>query len=52
MIPMYGLRLHGLYGLYGPRCPLSPERPLNLSTHSVALKELEVFFNKNINIRI
>ena len=34
MIPMYRLRLHGLCGLYGPRCPLSPERPLNLITHS------------------
>ena len=28
MIPMYRLWLHGLYV---PRCPLSPERPLNLS---------------------
>ena len=28
---MYRLRLHGLYG---PRCPQSPEKPLNL-THSV-----------------
>ena len=26
--------LHGLYGLYGPRCLLSYERPLNLITHS------------------
>ena len=25
----------GLYGLYGPRCPLSPERPSNLITHSL-----------------
>ena len=23
------------YGLYGPRCPLSPKRPLNLITHSL-----------------
>ena len=30
---MYRLRLHGLYGLYGPHCLLSPERPLNLITH-------------------
>ena len=29
------LWLHGLYGLYGPRCPLSPERPLNLISHSL-----------------
>ena len=35
MIPMYRLWLHGSYGLYGPRCPLSPERPLNLITHSL-----------------
>ena len=34
MIPMYRLRLRGLYELYGPHCPLSPERPLNLITHS------------------
>ena len=33
-IPMYRLRLQGLYGLYGPHCLLSPERPLNLITHS------------------
>ena len=35
MIPMYRLWLHSLYGLYGPRYPLSPERPLNLITHSL-----------------
>ena len=29
-IPMYRLWLHSLYGLYGPRCPLSPKRPINL----------------------
>ena len=27
IIPMYRLWLHGLYG---PRCPLSPKRPINL----------------------
>ena len=27
--------LHSLYGLYGPSCPLSPERPLNLITHTL-----------------
>ena len=37
MIPMYRLWLHGLYGLYGPRCPMSPERLLNLITHSLDL---------------
>ena len=35
MIPMYRLWLHSLYGLHGPRCPQSPERPLNLITHSL-----------------
>ena len=35
MIPIYRLWLNGLYGLYGPRCPLSPERPLKLITHSL-----------------
>ena len=35
MIPMYRLWLHGLHGLYGPRRLLSPERPLNLLTHSL-----------------
>ena len=34
-ISMYRLWLHGLYELYGPRCPLSPRRPLNLITHSL-----------------
>ena len=32
MISMYRLWLHGLYG---PRCPLSPERLLNLITHTL-----------------
>ena len=35
MIPMYRLWLHVFYGLYGPHCLLSPERPLNLITHSL-----------------
>ena len=35
MIPMYRLWLHSLYGLYGPCCQLSTERPLNLITHSL-----------------
>ena len=30
IIPMYRLWLNGLYGLYGPRCPLSSKRPINL----------------------
>ena len=38
MIPMYMLWLHSLYGQYGPRCPPSPERPLDLITHSLTLR--------------
>ena len=35
---MYRLWLHGLYGLlYGPRCPLSPKRPINLISLSLEL---------------
>ena len=30
IIPMYRLWLNGLYGLYGPRCPLFSKRPINL----------------------
>ena len=37
IISMYRLWLHGLYRLYGPRCPLSPGRPLNLITHSLTI---------------
>ena len=38
MIPMYKLWLHSWYGLYGPRCPLSPERPQYQSlTYSLAM---------------
>ena len=37
MIPMYRLWLHSLYGLHGPRWPLSPKRLLNLITHSLLL---------------
>ena len=36
IIPMYRLRLNGLYGLYGPRCPLSSERPINLISLSLS----------------
>ena len=35
IIPMYRLWLHCLYGLYGPRCPLSPKRPINLISLSL-----------------
>ena len=43
MIPMYRLWLHSLYGLYGPRCPLSPERPLNSITHSLTCPGIYVY---------
>ena len=36
IIPMYRLWLHGIYGLYGPGCPLSPKRPINLISLSLA----------------
>ena len=35
IIPMYRLWLNGLYGLYGPRCPLSSKRPINLISLSL-----------------
>ena len=35
IIPMYRLWLNGLHGLYGPRCPLSPKRPINLISLSL-----------------
>ena len=34
---MYRLWLNGLYGLYGPRCPLSSKRPINLISLSLSL---------------
>ena len=43
------LWLHSLYGLYGPRFPLSPERPLNLITHSlVAYKSIHTWPPKQV----
>ena len=36
-IPMYRLWLNSLYGLYGPRCPLSSKRPMNLISLSLSL---------------
>ena len=35
IILMYMLWLHSLYGLYGPRCPLSPKRLINLISLSL-----------------
>ena len=37
IIPMCRLWLNGLYGLYGPRCPLSSKRPINLISLSLSL---------------
>ena len=37
IIPMYRLWLHSLYGLYGPRCPLSQKRPINLISLSLCI---------------
>ena len=37
IIPMYRLWLNGLYGLYGPRCPLSSKRPINLISLSLRI---------------
>ena len=38
--------LHGLCGLRGPRCPLSPKRPLNLITHSLEAWIIMCFLGK------
>ena len=35
IIPVYKLWLHGLYGLYRTRCPLSPKKTLNLIIHTL-----------------
>ena len=37
IIPLYRLWLNGLYGLYGPWCPLSSKRPINLISLSLSL---------------
>ena len=39
IIPMYRLWLNGLYGLYGPRCPLFSKRPINLISLSPPICE-------------
>ena len=36
IITMYRLWLNGLYGLYGPRCPLFSKRPINLISLSLS----------------
>ena len=41
IIPMYRLWLNGLYGLYGPRYPLSSKRPINLISLSLSLWEFD-----------
>ena len=43
IIPMCRFWLNGWYGLYGPRCPLSSKRPINLISLSLSL-EVVMFF--------
>ena len=43
MIPVCKLSLHGLYGLYGPRCLLSAKRLFNLITHSLTSGTVQIF---------
>ena len=42
IIPMYRLWLNGLYGLYGPRCPLFSKRPINLISLSLSVSLLGI----------
>ena len=49
IIPMYRSWLNGLYGLYGPRCPLFSKRPRNLI--SLSLSHLAVVFAQSIEAR-
>ena len=44
IIPMYRSWLNGLYGLYGPRCPLFSKRPINLISLSLSLPYLETWY--------
>ena len=46
IIPMYRLWLNGLYGLYGPRCPLSSKRPINLISLSLSLCQCWLIISK------
>ena len=50
MIPMYRIRLHDLYGLYGPRCPLFPEMPLNLIIHPLAYHNCCILVHVSLKI--
>ena len=60
IIPMYWLCLHGLYRLYGPRCPLSPKRPINLISLSPGkfpakrpvTRSFDIFFDLRPNKRL
>ena len=45
---MYRLWLNGLYGLYGPRCPLSSKRPINLISLSLTLSHVLVLIKQTI----
>ena len=50
IIPMYRLWLNGLYGLYGPRCPLSSKRPINLISLSLSLwSSYAIWRNKSLS---
>ena len=46
IIPMYRLWLNGLYGLYGPRCPLSSKRPINLISLSLFPRDLGLTYDQ------
>ena len=52
IIPMYRLWLNGLYGLYGPRCPLSSKRPINLISLSLSFGRGRFQMHENVCILI
>ena len=47
IIPMYRLWLNGLYGLYGPRCPLFSKRPINLISLSLSLSGDPIWWHRS-----
>ena len=49
MIPMYILWLHGLYGLYGPRCPLTAVKFNHSLTRKYTIKELPIWSGENFS---
>ena len=52
IIPVYRLWLNGLYGLYGPRCPLSSKRPINLIFLSLTPYSIKIQRDFLINSKI